>query len=188
LIHGIFLESSSIHAFEIPLISNKRYQSGILHPGYRDTERGKAQRFFCNYCKRKFILDQGFEKMKATPETITVALDLYFKGISMRAIVDHIKQFYGIEVSHVAIYKWIRKYIEMMKRYCDQLVPKVSGIWHTDEMTLNIRNLENHENLTWAWNVIDNQSRYRLATQITEKRLMHKRFWLRHLVFLKQDL
>jgi putative transposase len=37
-------------------------------------------------------------------------------------------------------------------------------------MTLNIRNLDNHENLRWAWNVIDNQSRYWLATQITEKR------------------
>jgi hypothetical protein len=36
--------------------------------------------------------------MKATPQTVTVALDLYFKGISMRAIVDHIKQFYGTEV------------------------------------------------------------------------------------------
>jgi transposase-like protein len=37
-------------------------------------------------------------------------------------------------------------------------------------MTLNIRNLDNHENLRWAWNVIDNQSRYWLAIQITEKR------------------
>jgi transposase-like protein len=88
----------------------------------------------------------------------------------MRAIVDHLKQFYGVEVSHVAVYKWIRKYIAMMKKYCDQLVPKVSGIWHSDEMVLNVRNLDNHENQRWAWNVIDNQSRYWLATQITEKR------------------
>jgi transposase-like protein len=142
----------------------------IVKRGFRNTQNGKVQRFFCNDCKRKFIVDEGFERMKATPETVTVALDLYFKGISMRAIVDHIKQFYGVEVSHVAIYKWIRKYVAMMKKYCDQLVPKVSGIWHTDEMALNIRNLDNHENLRWAWNVIDNQSRYWLATQITEKR------------------
>lgn len=53
----------------------------------------------------------GFEKMKATPEAVTVALDLHFKGISMRAIVDHLKQFYGVEVSHVAIYKWIDRCI-----------------------------------------------------------------------------
>jgi putative transposase len=142
----------------------------IVKRGYRATQRGKVQRFFCKDCHKKFIVDEGFEKMKATPETVTVALDLYFKGISMRAIVDHLKQFYSVEVSHVAIYKWIRKYVNLMKNYADQLVPKVSGIWHTDEMTVNIRNLDNHENLRWAWNVIDNQSRYWLATQVTEKR------------------
>ena len=142
----------------------------IVKRGYRSTERGQVQRFFCKDCHKKFIVDEGFEKMKATPETVTVALDLYFKGISMRAIVDHIKQFYSVEVSHVAVYKWIRKYVNLMKRYADQLVPKVSGIWHSDEMVLNVRNLDNHENQRWAWNVIDNQSRYWLATHITEKR------------------
>jgi len=138
--------------------------------GFRNTQRGKVQRFFCKSCERFFVVDEGFEKMKATPETVTVALDLYFKGISMRAIVDHLKQFHDVEVSHVAIYKWIRKYVKMLKAYADQLVPRVSGIWHSDEMALNIRNLGNHENLRWAWNVIDNESRFWLATQITEKR------------------
>jgi len=142
----------------------------IVKRGYRTTQNGKVQRFFCKDCKRKFIVDEGFERMKATPETVTVALDLYFKGISMRAIVDHIKQFYGVEVSHVAIYKWIRKYVSMMKKYCDQLVPKVSGIWHSDEMALNIKDLDNPDSLRWAWNVIDNKSRFWLASQITEKR------------------
>jgi transposase-like protein len=142
----------------------------VVKRGFRDTERGKVQRFFCKDCKRFSIIDEGFEKMKATPETVTVALDLYFKGISMRAIVDHLKQFYNVEVSHVAIYKWIRKYIKMLNAYADQLVPRVSGIWHSDEMALNIRNLDTHEHLRWAWNVIDNESRFWLASQITEKR------------------
>jgi transposase-like protein len=44
--------------------------------GFRSTERGKVQRFFCKECKRFFVVDEGFEKMKATPETVTVALDL----------------------------------------------------------------------------------------------------------------
>jgi hypothetical protein len=49
-------------------------------------------------------------------------------------------------------------------------VPRVSGIWHSDEMALNIEGLDNHENLRWAWNVIDNKSRFWLASQITKKR------------------
>ncbi len=103
--------------------------------------------------------------MKATPQTVTIALDLYFKGISMRSIVDHLKQFYDVEVSHIAIYKWIKKYIKLMKKYVDQLVPRVSGIWHSDEMALNVNG-----DYKWLWNVIDNESRFWLATQITEKR------------------
>jgi transposase-like protein len=142
----------------------------IVKRGHRTTQKGKVQRFFCKSCGKKFILNEGFEKMKSTPQIITITLDLYFKGISMRSIVDHLKQFYNVEVSHVAIYKWIRKYVAMMKKYCDQLVPRVSGIWHSDEMTLNIKDLDNHENLRWAWNVIDNESRFWLASQITEKR------------------
>jgi transposase-like protein len=164
-------EGENLCEIEEPVLVCKFCGSeNIVKRGYRKTERGKVQRFFCNDCKRKFIVDEGFERMKATPETVTVALDLYFKGISMRAIVDHLKQFYNVEVSHVAIYKWIRKYVTMMKKYADQLVPRVSGIWHSDEMVLNVRNLDNHENQRWTWNVIDNQSRYWLATQITEKR------------------
>jgi transposase-like protein len=142
----------------------------IVKRGFRNTQNGKVQRFFCKACGKKFIVDEGFEKMKSTPQVVTIALDLYFKGISMRSIVDHLKQFYNLEVSHVAVYKWIRKYIGMMKKYCDQLVPRVSGIWHSDEMTLNIKDLDNHDSLRWAWNVIDNESRFWLATQITKKR------------------
>lgn len=142
----------------------------IVRRGYRNTERGKVQRFFCKACGKKFIVDEGFEKMKSTPQVVTIALDLYFKGISMRSIVDHLKQFYNVEVSHVAVYKWIKKYISMMKKYADQLVPRVSGIWHSDEMALNIKDLDNHDSLRWAWNVIDNESRFWLATRITEKR------------------
>ena len=138
--------------------------------GPRKTRKGKVQPYFCKDCERKFAVNDGFERMRRTPESITIALDLYFKGISLRNIVDHLKQFYCVEVSHVAVFKWIKKYVKLMKEYVDQLVPQVSGIWHSDEMTLNIRNLDNHENLRWMWNVMDNESRFWLASQITEKR------------------
>jgi putative transposase len=137
----------------------------IVKRGYRNTQKGKVQRLFCKDCNRKFVVNEGFERMKSTPQIITIALDLYFKGISMRDIVDHLRQFYNVEVSHVAVYKWIRKYVKLMKDYADRLVPRVSAIWHSDEMALNIDG-----EYKWLWNVIDNESRFWLATQITEKR------------------
>ena len=59
--------------------------------------------------------------------------------------------------SRIAFQGYSFVYVNLMKNYADQLVPKVSGIWHSDEMILNVRNLDNHENQRWAWNVIDNQ-------------------------------
>jgi transposase-like protein len=65
-------------------------------------------------------------------------LDLFFKGVSTRKIVDHLLQFYRIQVSHVAILKWIRKYSQIITEYTREFQPKTSGVWHTDEMTLHL--------------------------------------------------
>ena len=137
----------------------------IVRDGVRHNKHGDIQVFYCRSCGKHFTINLGFERMKSTPQTVTIALDLYFKGISLRNIVDHIKQFYNVEVSHVAVFKWIKKYVKLMKEYVDQLVPQVSGIWHSDEMTLSI-----HGQMRWLWNIIDNESRFWLASQITEKR------------------
>jgi len=76
-----------------------------------------------------------------------------------------LKQFYSVKVTHVAIIKWVRKYVKLMKEYVETLAPNVSGIWHSDEMTLKVNG-----DLKWLWNVIDNESRFWLASQITKKR------------------
>jgi putative transposase len=107
----------------------------------------------------------GFEKMKATPQVVTVVLDLYFKGISYRKIVDHLKQFHSVEVTHVAIIKRVKKYVKLMKDYVGSLIPNVSGIWHSDEMTLSVNG-----ELKWLWKLMCNETRFWLASQITEKR------------------
>ena len=137
----------------------------LIKRGIRKNKSGNVQRFSCKDCGKRFVVNVGFEKMKATSQVVTVALDLYFKGISYRKIVDHLKQFYGVKVTHVAIIKWVKKYVKLMKDYVESLVPNVSGIWHSDEMTLNVNG-----DLKWLWNVMDNESRFWLASQITEKR------------------
>ncbi len=63
--------------------------------------------------------------MRANPHAITVALDLYFKGVSLRKIVDHLKQFERVNVSYVAIYKWVQKYVSLMRDYVDAMKPEL---------------------------------------------------------------
>ena len=137
----------------------------LIKRGVRKNKSGFAQRFGCKDCGKRFVVNIGFEKMKATPEVVTVALDLYFKGISLRKITDHLEQFYSVKVTHVAVFDWIKKYVKIMKTYVESLIPNVSGIWHSDEMTLNVNG-----ELKWLWNVMCNETRFWLASQITEKR------------------
>jgi len=137
----------------------------IVKDGYRYNEKNKVQRYLCNSCKRRFILNKGFEKTRINPKIITLSLDLYFKGVSLRKIVDHIKQFYGLEVSHMAVYKWIHKYVKLIKQNVDALTPNTSDVWHTDEMALNVKG-----GWKWLWNVIDHNTRFLLASRVSSKR------------------
>ncbi|MDQ6866302.1 MAG: transposase [Thermoproteota archaeon] len=92
------------------------------------------QRYRCTNCNHKFIINFGFEKARANPKTVTAALDLYFKGISLRKVCDHLQQFYGIKPSHATIINWIRKFVDVVKPYVDSIEPRfLSGIYHVDD-------------------------------------------------------
>jgi transposase-like protein len=67
------------------------------------------------------------------------ALDLFFKGLSLRKITDHINQQYGARVPHQTVYRWILKYLALMKARVRSFVPKVSRVWNADEAVQNMR-------------------------------------------------
>jgi putative transposase len=62
------------------------------------TKNGK-QNYYCKSCKRKFVNNGDFQKLKFSPQTISLTLDLYFKGVSLRKISDHLRQFHSLSVS-----------------------------------------------------------------------------------------
>jgi len=128
-------------------------------------KKNGKQNHFCKDCKRKFVGNGVFQKLKYDPHTISLTLDLYFKGVSLRKITDHLKQFYGLNVSHVTIYNWINKYVGILSEYVSTLEPELSNVWHADEMAINI-----HGNWEWLWNVMDEDTRFLLASAISKER------------------
>ena len=117
----------------------------VMKYGTRKTKNGKVQRFKCKDCGHRFTVnDVGFEKIQADPKVVTLALDLYFKGISLRKITDHLKQFYDVEVSHVTVYNWVQRYVGLINRYLETLTPQIGGVWHVDEMKIK-------SNGEWLW-------------------------------------
>ena len=140
--------------------------------GVRHNIHGNAQRFLCKACGRKFTHNEGFGKVKATPKAITIALDLYFKGVSQRKIVEHLNMFEGINVTQPCILKWVRKYLGLMRGYLDKFTPQLGSIWHSDEMMINVRKMEkiDGENYSWAWNLLDHETRFLIASEVTKHR------------------
>lgn len=57
----------------------------------RQTEnRGLIQRYKCKDCNKTFTLDDGFFRMRNTPQKVTCALDLFYRGISTRKGLSNI--------------------------------------------------------------------------------------------------
>lgn len=127
----------------------------------------KKQRFVCKACKKTFVAENDFKKFKGGAKIITAVMDLYFKGVSLRKIQDHLKQFYELKVTHVTIYNWIKRFTKLMNIYVEKLNPQVSGMWHTDEQMVKIKK---KDKWAYCWNVIDAETRFLLANNITEGR------------------
>jgi len=103
--------------------------------------------------------------MKASPQIITASLDLFYKGVSLRKITDHVRQFYNLKVNCSTVLRWIQRYTELMDKYASDLVPKVSDKWHADETVENV----NGKN-RWLWNLLDSESRFLIASRLTKGR------------------
>jgi putative transposase len=162
-----------IEPISTEIVCPKCSNAATVKDGVRHTKHGTdIQRYSCKNCHHRFAVNSGFEKARADPKVITAALDLYFKGISLRKVCDHLKQFYGIEISHVALIKWIRKFVKLVKPYVDSIeAPHLSGIYHVDEMMVHVRKEQNGAgHYQWLWNLMDNTTRFWICAKISQKR------------------
>jgi transposase-like protein len=132
----------------------------VVKHGIRKNKSGQLQRYFCNTCERYFTINLGFEKMHATPQMITTSMQLYFSGESLRSVQAFLK-LQGIQMSHVAVYKWIKKYVGLMEKYLQQITPQVSGTWRTDELFVKVRG-----NPKYLYALMDDETRFWIAQQI----------------------
>lgn len=141
------------------------HSSRIVKRGTRKNQRGLTQIYWCQACNRRFVVDLGFSRMKCSPQVITASLDLFFKGISLRKITDHLKQFYNVTVNCSTVLRWTQRYIELMKEYADELMPQVSDKWHADETMENVNG-----KWRWLWNLMDAESRFLISSRLTKGR------------------
>jgi len=132
----------------------------IVKDGVRHNKYGDIQKFNCKDCRRYFTINLGFERMKHNPQGITTAMQLYFSGESLRNTAKSLRLI-GVQVSHQTIYKWIRKYVNLMQKYLERITPQVSDTWRADELYLKIRG-----NMKYLYALMDDETRYWIAKEV----------------------
>jgi putative transposase len=171
-----------IHAVEISLELRKTVASEVVIPqinvnscpqcqselivkdGLRHNQYGDIPRFSCKNCFKRFTINLGFEKMHATPQVITSAMQLYFTGESFRNVQKFLK-LQGVTFNHMGVYKWINKYVLLMEKYLEQIKPNVSNVWRTDELYLKVKG-----NTKYLFALMDDETRFWIAQQVADNK------------------
>jgi putative transposase len=139
----------------------------IVKAGLRKNKNGKIQKYLCRECGHYFTINLGFEHMRATPQIITSAMQLYFTGESLRNVQKFLK-LQGVTVSHVAVLKWIQKYVRLMKTYLENMKPNVSDTWRADEMYVKVAG-----NMKYLYAMMDDETRFWIAQEVAESKYKH---------------
>lgn len=149
-----------------------KLSDNIVKDGRRLNKSGAIQKYLCRSCNHRFILNIGFEHAKKNPKIITVAIDLYFKGVSLRKVADHIKQFHNIKIDQTSILRWIQRFADEVAPFVDSLTPPhVSGIYHVDEMMVHVRKEQIEKgHYAWLWNLMDDTTRFWVTSKISQRR------------------
>jgi putative transposase len=139
--------------------SERIVKHGLLH-----NKSGDLQRYSCKQCGKRFTLNLGFEGMRATPQSITSAMQLYFTGESLRNVQKFLR-LQGVNVSHVTVLNWMRKYVGLMEKYLSQITPNVFDTWRTDELYLKVKG-----NMKYLFAMMDDESRFWIAQQVADNK------------------
>jgi len=128
-------------------------------------KRKGRQYYWCKTCARKFTLNQGFEGLCYDSRIVAATLDLYFKGVSLRKIADHLHQIHGLNIDHSTVYRWIVRYIDIIEAYVATLEPELGNLWHGDEMKIKVKG-----EWKWLWNTMDEKTRFQIVSMIADAR------------------
>ena len=132
----------------------------IIKKGIKKLKRGNVQRFGCRDCGKHFTHNLGFEGKHATPEQITMAVDLVFSGLSTRKAAKSVEMT-GTKVTHVTVYSWVKEYTQLMNKFVDKITPQVGEQWRTDEIYLKIKGERKY-----LFAMLDSETRFWLAKMV----------------------
>ena len=101
--------------------------------------RGLIQRYKCKSCNFYFTFDDGFFRMRNTPQKVTQSIDLFYRGVSTRKVQEHLAIFHPHNASHMTVYNWVVKYSKMISKFTNKLKLNVGSEVQIDEIEFHKR-------------------------------------------------
>lgn len=137
----------------------------VIKRGVRYNRSGPLQRYCCKRCGIKFAGKTAFRGMKNKATAIIAALDLYYRGLSLRQISEHLEASHRVNVTHGTVYHWIKKYVELVNQHVKSLRMETSERWHADETIVRVSGKH-----LMLWALLDAETRLLIATHISQGR------------------
>lgn len=129
-----------------------------------------VQRFLCKTCGRRFVANNALPGMRYQPERIAAAVSLFYDGLSLADIQGQMRQLYGETPSDSTVYEWIVRFTKEAVAKSEGLKARTGLTWAADETVLDVaggRTKEGSENTLWFWDVIDEDTRFLLASHMS---------------------
>jgi len=148
------------------IICEKCNGKNIKKDGVRGTKnKGNVQRYKCKDCSHRFSIDDGFWKMKNHEDKITACMNMYYAGMSLRKIQEHLQMFAPKNSHYSTIYRWIVKYANMISILTDNLQVQSGIELMSDEMEYHRLGEQN-----WFVDVMDTETRFMVASDYMKSR------------------
>jgi len=138
--------------------------------GYRYNKKRKEQRYECSNhnCNKKFVANDGFKKLKYTPDVVTESMDLYFRGLSLRNIAGY-WNFRNVEISYQSVYRWLVHYVQLMQKYLNaSIIPRVGSTWRADEIFVKIKGHQKYIFMS-----MDDKTRFWISQEVADTKFHH---------------
>ncbi len=134
---------------------------------YGKTPRG-TQRYLCQKCNRTFMDNKAPENMRFPTEVIASALNQFYESASLAKIQRQLQLSYGVKPDRMTIHRWITQYSNKATKALNNVPIKVGATWVADETMLRLK--EKGGSKQWFWDIIDDKTRFLLASHLSEGR------------------
>ena len=124
-----------------------------------------VQEYLCQKCGRKFNAKDAPYGMRTTVEEIGASLTMYYNGLSLSDVAQYLNETHHNPVARSTVYRWLIKFTNDAIKLLEPLKPRVSDTWIADETALKFM-----DKLFWIWDIIDQDTRFLLATYLSSNR------------------